>query len=565
MKTLNEIPLLILGLTMLFLVGCSTDDSITDEAESESRQATEEDGLTHEASEDYVWDDATVIDIVLNGTSITTSDDVVTIDGTTATLTAAATYRVTGDLEDGQLIVDTENNDAVQILLNGVEINNKSGSAFNIINAEKTIIIVLDGTTNYLADASYYLDSGDTESDAALYSNDDLTIYGGGTLVVQGNSNEAIKSNAGLILKEANIEVTSIENGIEAKDFLLVKDGSYKISAGGDAFKSSNDAITSVGYITIESGNFIIISGEDGLQAESKLSIAGANLNITSGGGSSALLGENSSKGVKGGTGVTIETGAILNIDAADDGIHSKEQVTINGGAIHITSGDDAIHSDENLEINDGEIVISGSVEGIEGAEISINGGNIHVVSSDDAVNAAGDADGSNYYLYINAGYLVIDSEGDGIDVNGVLEMTDGVVIVNGPTSSGNGAIDYDRQFNISGGFLLAVGSSGMAQAPSNSSNQNSVLVKLNSGREANTLIHLENSDGTSLFTFMPAKAFQSVVFSSPQLKTGESYNLYLGGSSSGTATDGLYNEGNYTSGSLYKEFSLSSTVTTLN
>jgi hypothetical protein len=141
--------------------------------------------------------------------------------------------------------------------------------------------------------------------------------------------------------------------------------------------------------------------------------------------------------------------------------------------------------------------------------------------------------------------------------------MSGGVVIINGPTDNMNAAIDYgSATFKITGGTIIAVGSSGMAQGPSAISTQYSVLVNLNSPQTPR-LINLQKASGEVIFTFSPTKTFQSIVFSSPQLATG-SYNLYLGGSSTGTVTDGLYTGGTYTPGTKYTTFTISSIVTTI-
>jgi hypothetical protein len=170
-------------------------------------------------------------------------------------------------------------------------------------------------------------------------------------------------------------------------------------------------------------------------------------------------------------------------------------------------------------------------------------------------------ATGDNY-LSINGGYIAIDAYGDGLDVNGPIEMTDGVVLISGPIENMNGALDYFGQFNISGGFLVAAGSAGMAQAPSESSAQNSLLVYFNGTARAGTLVHIETSDGEQVLTFAPAKQYQSLVFSSSELEDGSTYDLYLGGTSSGEASDGLYQDGTYTSGTEYTSFTVSDVVT---
>lgn len=60
----------------------------------------------------------------------------------------------------------------------------------------------------------------------------------------------------------------------------------------------------------------------------------------------------------------------------------------------------------------------------------------------------------------------------------------------------------------------------------------------------------------------MPARAFQSIAFSSPKLTTGGTHGLHLGGSATGTAADGLYTSGAYTAGTLAKSFATPGIVT---
>lgn len=140
--------------------------------------------------------------------------------------------------------------------------------------------------------------------------------------------------------------------------------------------------------------------------------------------------------------------------------------------------------------------------------------------------------------------------------------MTHGLVIVNGPTENMNGALDYMGDFTVTGGFLVAVGSAGMAQAPSASSTQYSVLVNFSSMLSAGTLIRIENADGTDVLTFAPTKAFQSVTLSSPALQNGVTYNVLTGGKSTGAAIDGLYSGGSYSGGTQADSFTISSIVT---
>ena len=160
--------------------------------------------------------------------------------------------------------------------------------------------------------------------------------------------------------------------------------------------------------------------------------------------------------------------------------------------------------------------------------------------------------------LNLTGGKLFVNAGGDGLDANGSIYMTGGTVIVCGPTNSGNGALDYDNKFEISGGTLIAAGSLGMAQSASDTSSQNFVSVALSS-QEEGTLINVQNSSGENIITFAPLKKFESVVISSPELKTGETYTVNVGGSMSSSCEDGLYfNDGTYSEGREIKSFTIS-------
>jgi hypothetical protein len=285
-----------------------------------------------------------------------------------------------------------------------------------------------------------------------------------------------------------------------------------------------------------------------------------------------------STKGIKAGVDITITAG-IININAADDALNTNDSMTVGGGSITIASGDDAAHADSSLTINGGVINVTACYEGLESAVITINDGTIYLVSSDDALNATSD-DGSssffggmapggggvntNCFVYINGGYVVINAAGDGIDTNGSAAMTGGTVIVSGPTNSGNGSLDYMGTFQVTGGFLLAVGSSGMAQAPDTSSTQYAVMVNFASTLAAGTLIHIEDASGNDILTFAASKTFQSVVLSSPELQKGQSYTVYTGGSATGTISDGLYTDAVYSGGTQSYSFTISSVITSV-
>ena len=550
--------------------------------------ALAENSEVHEDAEDFVWDSATVVSIALNGDSISVNSAGVAIDGSTATIFAAGTYSLSGSLTDGQIIVNTEGEGVVRLILNGVDIHCSTSAPIYIVQADETVIVLAENTTNTITDGDTYVlaDAAVNEPNAAIFSMSDLTLYGNGALVVEGNFADGITSKDGLLITGGTITVNAVDDGIRGKDYLVVQDGNITIHAQGNGMLSDNEEDATKGFISIEAGVIDITAGGDAISAQTDVMVSSGEFTLNAGGGSSARTDETTSaKGIKGLVSVNIDSGTFI-IDTADDAIHSNGSLVVNGGSFVIASGDDGMHSDATLEINGGEIQITELYEGIESAVITINSGTIHVLSSDDGLNVAGGVDNSgapggmptrgggpgqdmfsysgSYFLYINGGYISVEARGDGLDINGAIEMTDGVVLVNGPVENMNGALDYDGTFNISGGFFVAVGSAGMAMAPSQSSSQASILVNFSYAQQAGTLISIQDSAGNAILTFAPTKEYQSIAFSSPDFVNGATYNIYLGGSASGTAVDSLLRDGTYSGGSLYTSLTLSGIVTSV-
>ncbi len=525
------------------------------------------------------WDTSIVVDVTLKGNSIEVSASrPVYVSGSKIVIRSAGTYRITGTLNDGQIIVNTKTTGVVKLILNGVRIDCSTSSPICVLDAEKVEVFLEAGTQNFVSDASVYVfgSPGVDEPNAAVYSRSDLTISGTGSLTVDANYNDGVASKDGLVIESGTIAVSSVDDGIRGRDYILIKNGVLDLDVGGDGLKSDNPENATLGYISIENGMLDIVAGGDAIAAQTNVLITDGNFNLKTGGGSGVAVGANlSAKGIKGGASLTIENG-IFAINSADDAVHSNGAITINGGSLTVSTGDDGIHADASITINNGEIDIKKSYEGIEAPVVTINNGNIHVVSSDDGVNMGVDSGiipGNNlpgqrfsiysgsYYLYINGGYLSVDATGDGLDSNGAIVMNGGVVIVQGPASDMNSALDHVA-FNITAGYLVASGSSGMALPPGDLSKQYSVMMNFQTANQAGTLVSVRTSNGTEVFTFRPTRRYQSVVFSMPSLSLGSTYDVYVGGSHTGILKDGLYLGGTYTPGTKYTSFTITNKVT---
>lgn len=291
----------------------------------------------------------------------------------------------------------------------------------------------------------------------------------------------------------------------------LVLQGSGTLTVNGNY----EDGIVGKDDLKIVSGTYVVNSKDDAIRGRDSVYIVDGTFNITSGGDS--IRSNNSDEVAKG-------------------------WIKIDGGTISASAGDDGVHADSSLEINGGTIDIKKSYEGLEGAQITINGGTVSVVASDDGLNAAGGNDGSSpnmknyqstsssYAIYINGGALHVNASGDGIDSNGAFYMNGGTAIVDGPTNSGNGALDAETGVIYNGGTLIAVGASGMAVAPGSSSSKYSLSVFFGQTYAAGTVIEVKDASGNTVLSHTSLKSFQHASLSSDQFTENGEYTVYING-----------------------------------
>ena len=468
------------------------------------------------------------------------------------TITDEGIYNLTGTISDGLIRVNTEGN--VKLVLNNVSITNSSGPAIYIENASDVIVELAESSNNYLEDGSSY--SGyETDVIGTIFSHDDITFQGNGSLEVISNNEDAIVSKDDLKIVNGNYTITSKDDGIRGKDSVYIRNGTFNINSTGDGIKSTNDTETDKGYILIENGIFKINSTLDGIDSQTKLLIQNGTFDITTGGGSSNSSSSDnwgrwgnsnssnseSAKGIKTGDNLGIENGT-FNFNTSDDAIHCNNYVGIKLGTLNISAGDDGIHADTELIIDGGKINITKSYEGLEASKITINNGNINVVASDDGINVAGGNDssamgrpGENNYsnstdnvLTINNGNIYVNSIGDGIDVNGSAYINDGFVHVDGPTNSGNSALDYDGTFEVNGGVLLAGGENGMLQGCSPTSKLYNLTITFDSNYNKDDEVKIVDSSNNLIVSYISNKSYSSLIVASPKFKKGENYNILV-------------------------------------
>lgn len=428
---------------------------------------------THFDADDLTWDAAKETTVTLADSSSAatgTNADAVSVDGNTVTITAGGTYRVSGTLGDGELVVAAGEEDVVRIILDNATVTSSTGSAVDIQSANEVLLFLEDGTTNTFSDAASYTDTGTDAANATVYSLADLTIAGTGTLAVNGNYEDGIVSKDGLVLAAGNVTVKAADDGIKGKDYTVLLDGVYSVIAGGDGVKSTNDTETDRGWLLMTGGTLNVAAGDDGIKAATTLTISDGTATVSK----------------------------------SEEGLEAPH-IAISGGTVNITSNDDGLNA------------AGGSTATTDSAQGGMGGGG--------GMDTVGD-----FSLDISGGTVTVNAEGDGLDSNGNASISGGTVVVNGPSSNGNGALDVNGDLTVTGGTVAAAGSAGMVVTPSETSTQSGLQISFDSPVAAGTAVQITDSTGAVVATFVTTKQTASIVFSSADLKAGEEYTVLTGG-----------------------------------
>lgn len=560
--------------------GNSADPVAVDFSQTDADMFTDRDYKT-----DYNEKESILIQ--LNGNSATASSDSVQISGSTITITEDATHIISGKLDDGMIIVNAPDTAKMQLVFNGVEINSETSAALYILEADKVFITFADGTQNSLSNGGAFTAIDENNIDAALFSKQDVTFNGGGSLTVNSPAGHGIVSKDDLVITGGTYAVTSASHGLDANDSVRITgETQIMVDAGKDGIHAENTDDAEKGFVYISNGTLDIEAEGDGISAGAYLQIEDGSIDVLAGGGSvngskessdgwggfrggrpgsdtsasSSDTSESSSsmKGIKAENSLLI-SGGVITVDSADDSIHSNVSVIINGGTFEIASGDDAVHAEETLTVTAGTINIKESYEGLEALDIEVQGGEIRLVASDDGLNAAGGTDASgttggrdgmfggqggpggmgghggmssssNGSIVISGGNLYVNASGDGIDANGSLTISGGYTTVVGPTQGDTATLDYDTSAVITGGTFIGTGASGMAQTFSDSE-QGVVAVSVGN-QSAGTTITLQDENGNILISYAPELSFAVVILSSPEIVSGENYTITVGSAS---------------------------------
>lgn len=304
-------------------------------------------------------------------------------DGQTITITSEGVYLISGTASNASVVVEAGDEDKVQIVLDGVSITNDSIPCIYIKSADKVFVTTTD-TDNTLAVTGTFTADGETNTDAVIFSKDDLVLNGTGTLTIK-SSNNGVSCKDDLKITGGTINIDCTADALEANDSIRIADGTINIVTNKDALHAENEEDDTVGFVYICGGTLNVKAEDDAIHATTILQIDDGELNLSAHEGLEA-------------TWIQVN-GGIINIEASDDAINAAYKSAkiaptfeINDGYITIVmgSGDtDAVDSNGNLILAGGTLDITaqspfdydGSLEQT-GCTLIVNGQETSTVSN---------------------------------------------------------------------------------------------------------------------------------------------------------------------------------------
>ena len=449
--------------------GTSADSSgQTDFSQTDADMFTDRDYET-----DY--DESSSVHIELNGSTAEADSDSVQISGSTITITEEATYIISGTLDDGMIIVDAPDTAKLQLVFDGADINSETSAPLYILEADKVFVTLAEGTENTLSNGGTYTAIDDSNIDSAIFSRQDLTLNGSGSLAVTSPAGHGIVSNDDLVITGGTYTVSCASHGLKANDSVRITgETGLALYAGKDGIHAENDEDTSLGFVYISDGTMEIEAEGDGISAGAYMQIADGTFQITAGGGSGNAASESSDswgqwgggapgqpgdRGGAGGDGMrgtdpgsagegeseetpdqsTPDQGASgsgesaealaftesltasdsdASADTEDDsstsmkGIKSDGDMMISGGSFTIDSADDSVHTNSSVTVSGGSFEIASGDDAFHGEDtLTVSGGTINITESYEGLEALS--------VNIQDGDITIVSTDDGLNAAG--------------------------------------------------------------------------------------------------------------------------------------------------
>ena len=525
----------------------------------------------------------TGVTIVLNGLTLTNDDSAaITLNKTAeaSLIAAAGTTNTVADTEgsnDENAAVKVKSGAALAIGGTGtltVDGNAKNG----IKGAADAVITVAEVKLNINA------------ADDGLSCDDELNITGGTLSITAGG--DAVKASpdtgenpdttslGNVTISGGTLTLNAAADGIQADGDLTISGGTFHVKTnGGHTTALTDDSASCKGFkagktLTVTGGTLTVDSADDALHAGTDVTISGGTLTLatgddgvhadndlvigTKGASSTSTPRINITASYEGleGTTVTVYSGDI-DVTASDDGVNAanstlgersdKYAISIAGGDLYIDAGSDGLDSNNDINITGGKVEVYGADAMMDAAidydgTFTLSGGTLFGAGMEPsagtqayiAVGETSPSGGMGGGPHGQGGGQGMTPPGDTNGTNGNRQTpptdANGSTDGNRPTppsfsGSTDGATDTTRPTKPSGGNMNG-GQQGGAPA-----NRESAL-----GIKEGSVITVQDSSGKTLYTATALGSMSSVIFSSADIKEGETYTVLVDGTSVGTA-----------------------------